>query len=130
MVGDEFQMRAALDLQPDLTASRTRQAHGRLRVLKATAQEGESGLQVVLEIGKPQRRLQADLAMNDGVHHAAGLVEFVDPSTCEVVGRYQVAVDVEAGSGLAALLTVSYAEIGAAFGRELCSRAALIRPAG
>ncbi len=68
--------------------------------------------------------------MKGGTNHAAGLVEFVDPSTYEVVGRYQVAVDVDAGSGFTALLTDSYAEIGEAFGRELRSRAALARSPG
>ncbi|MNX76683.1 hypothetical protein D3C86_1081980 [compost metagenome] len=77
------------------------------------------------------RRVQPIVAaMKGGANHAAGLVEFVDPSTYEVVGRYQVAVDVETGSGFAALLTDSYAEIGEAFGRELCRRAALIKPPG
>lgn len=74
------------------------------------------------------RRVQPiTAAIKGGAHHAGGLVEFIEPSTYEVVGRYRIAVDVGVDSGLVALLADSYADIGEVFGRALCSQAALNR---
>lgn len=63
-------------------------------------------------------------------HHLSGVVEFVEPETRAIVGRYHLSVAAGTESGIEALVADRQMVVSEAFGRELCLQAFGRNPRG
>ncbi|NEX93284.1 hypothetical protein [Caulobacter sp. 17J65-9] len=93
----------------------------------AACARGRQTLDLRVRLDGVQRVQALTAARSGGTHRLRGVVEFVRPGTTDVVGRYAIEAEADAGQGLGALLTDQEAEISEAFGKALCRQARLWR---
>jgi hypothetical protein len=84
---------------------------------------GPKKLNLRLHVDEVRRADRLDTVLHGGEHRLAAIAELVDPATRAVVGRYPIAVAVDAGTPLAALLADRQVLVSDAFGAELCRQA-------
>lgn len=84
---------------------------------------GDRKLNLRLHVDEVHRAERLETIRHGGRHSLAAIAELVDPATRVVVGRYPIAVSVDAGTPLAALLADRQLLVSDAFGAELCRQA-------
>ncbi|MCR5879059.1 hypothetical protein [Phenylobacterium sp. J367] len=105
---------------PDFTDTFTDAVHENL----ADCARGPQKLDLNLHVSHTRRedRLM-QLFQGGGRHEIAGVAEFVDPATKEVVGRYPIDLVVDAGGPVEAVFADRQLMISDAFATELCRQA-------